>query len=758
MIKIILSFFIFLSWLNSQPADLSPLIHPPIMSPVPDGVKQEIPPELGNKKLAAMGVLDVTAAPFFADSTGKKDSTRALQQAIDTARDAQMICYFPPGKYTVSDTLLCVHGIHLRSHKKAAIQFKNMPVVLQGASHWNGQKTDRPKIILAPRSAGFSDPAGRKYVIEYRIYNIKNKFEVDTNQSAWSMLMRDMIINLDLEIGEGNPGAVGVLMRSVEGAAIQDFSIDATHGFIGIEGSAANGGSWANIKITGGVIGLDMSGWSAPTPTMEGITLIDQQTPILIACRGSLAAAGLDIRTKSKGPLIVQKNASAPFDSTMNIIDSRIVCESPGTVVFGKPVRSIYLNNVFVYNAGEIVSETLPGKSQAWIKISEFALGNEVKSGENIFTAPVYINSEKRASFPPAVSAAEPPADLCSRHLWNENFPLWDHPSAVNIKNPPYNAKGNSMSDDTAAIQKAVDENEMILIPKGYFRVSKTIKLKPNSKLIGIAHFFSVLTVRDPAGHFGNEASPQPVIETADDKNAETFLSFVYLMVPEELPASSECKNHPVYALKWMCGKKSVFRNVLVEPERIYGFIGSKEHKSAVFHHPQVLISGNGGGKWYNYHTSHGWKEETPESLCIKIENTSEPLFFYNFEPQISLAKALAEIKNSRNITFLGCKTELTGTFMRVNNSENIRIFGHGGVGTGDKDKPLYVFEDTENFIITTISEQININPDKAFYGNQYFMRNFSIYSPLAEIRKGKLLEIPSAERPVMYKRGNPSD
>jgi hypothetical protein len=624
-----------------------------------------------------------------------------------------------------------------------------------GASHQDGKQTARPRILLTPQSPGFNDAAQRKYVIEYRINKITDKRNVDLNASAWSMLMRDMIVNLDIVIGEDNPGAVGVLMRSVEGAAIQDCTIDATHGLIGIEGSAANGGSWTKVTVIGGKIGLDMSGWSAPTPTMAGITLIGQETAIVSRCRGSLAVAGLSIVSRSPGPLIVQQAAGAPFDSTINIIDSSIVCENPA-VVLSSPVRSVYLHNVYVSNASEIIAGVLPGKIGAWVKINDYAFGVDVDAGGNKFSAPVYLNGEKQGKVLSSVAVGErPPPDLCTQHGWGDDFPLWDNPAAVNIKAAPYNAVGDSFADDTAAVQKAIDEHDMVLIPKGYFRITKTIRLRPATKLIGVAPYISVLMVRDTDGAFGDDEDPKPMVETADAKDARCAISFIYLMVPEEIPISSKCKYLPVYALRWMSGRNSILRNVLVEPARIYGFIGSTEHRSAVFKHPQVVITGNGGGRWYNYHTSHGWKEEDASSLCMLIENTTEPLFFYNFEPQISKADRLVEVRGCRDITFLGCKTELTGTFMRVVDSKRIRILGHGGVGTGDAGKPLFVFENSDDFLITTISEQLNLNNDKPFY-NGFFMRNFSVYSPLAEVRDGQKTEIPSLERPVLYLRGNP--
>ena len=74
--------------------------------------------ELGNSRLAEMGFVDVTAAPFFADPTGKKDTTDALQKAIVFARDHQMVCFLPSGRYLISDTLSCIQYRPMRPDGK----------------------------------------------------------------------------------------------------------------------------------------------------------------------------------------------------------------------------------------------------------------------------------------------------------------------------------------------------------------------------------------------------------------------------------------------------------------------------------------------------------------------------------------------------------------------------------------------------------------------------------------------------------------
>lgn len=73
-----------------------PYIHPLVREPVGGGLVLTVPAELGNQELAELGFVDITAAPFLADPQGKKDSTQAIQQAVNFARDHQMAAFFPP--------------------------------------------------------------------------------------------------------------------------------------------------------------------------------------------------------------------------------------------------------------------------------------------------------------------------------------------------------------------------------------------------------------------------------------------------------------------------------------------------------------------------------------------------------------------------------------------------------------------------------------------------------------------------------------
>ena len=46
--------------------------------------------------------------------------------------------------------------------------------------------------------------------------------------------------------------------------------------------------------------------------------------------------------------------------------------------------------------------------------------------------------------------------------------------------------KGESSTDDTAALQTAIDQHPVLFFPSGTYRVSGSLKLKPDTVLIGL--------------------------------------------------------------------------------------------------------------------------------------------------------------------------------------------------------------------------------------------------------------------------------
>lgn len=161
----------------------------------------------------------------------------------------QMVCFFPSGVYTISDTLSCVQGYYRRQHGKNSAA-PNFPCVLVGSQTTRRapkgrEGKARPTIVLAPRSPGFGNPEKPKYLVHFWARSIDNP-----NQPQPNICFNQMFIGIDVTIGRDNPGATGIRLRGAQGSGVQDCRIDATHGLVGLEGGCGSGGSHAGITIT----------------------------------------------------------------------------------------------------------------------------------------------------------------------------------------------------------------------------------------------------------------------------------------------------------------------------------------------------------------------------------------------------------------------------------------------------------------------------------------------------------------------------
>ena len=117
-------------------------------------------------RLLELGLLDVTKAPYRADPTGTADCTKAIQQAVNDARDRGLVCFFPGGTYLLSDTISCeqvVRKLDRPKHVDGGTQHYwpvHRPMILLGST-----KGKRPVLKLAANAKGFDDPLHPKNLI-----------------------------------------------------------------------------------------------------------------------------------------------------------------------------------------------------------------------------------------------------------------------------------------------------------------------------------------------------------------------------------------------------------------------------------------------------------------------------------------------------------------------------------------------------------------------------------------------------------------
>jgi hypothetical protein len=757
---------------NLNSIDLNPYlphIYSNISKPVPDMLDFEIAQRFIGDAMRNLGILDVTKSPFLVDHTGNQDVTVALQEAINFARDHQLLCYLPAGIYCISDTLECVQGYYLRANYSLGHTYP-YPVLISGST---ADPQKRTVLLLTPRSAGFNDPENRKMVVAYRAmpkpWNTEPQGNNTIEGSQANICYNNYFGNIDIVIGEGNPGAVGIRMRAAEGSMIENVTIDATHGLAGMQGLAGSGGSHHNLTFIGGRYGLDVRGYSPqytlgqsgsqPSPCVAAAVFRGQtEAAVVSRTRGPLVGVGWDIELTGNVPAFkVLESDGMQLNGTLALVDSKIHCRNrkPGHAII-ESRRSFLLTDVYVKGADRLFEEEGIVSPESWTHIQMLArrVGPDPKVHGRTFSEAIYFNREaigdqlkRLVSLP---SGASPPLDLLSKHTWDHSFPRWDavDQSIANVKDAPYGAIGDGIADDTLALQRAIDENECVFLPKGLYNITATLKLRASTKLFGIAKNLSAIVIQDPSCLLNGTQDAVPLVETADIRNADTVIA--HLGIISNLAAvdkGREFCGH--YALKWQSGGKSIFKNVLLW-NKTYGphqKSGGRPVKDTM-----VRICGNGGGRFYTFswELSEGFAWDTS---ILSIEGVKGPLCFYHLHAQHGTGRLQVKIHNSSDIDIFGIKTEGDGKyssnesmatrfitqFLESKNTSHLRIVGYSGLVQARKGGSHMVFENVSPLIVSNFGE--HLNP----------LFPVAEYRPLLDTSPAGSSTLGAFERPILY-------
>ncbi|WP_200906179.1 glycosyl hydrolase family 28-related protein, partial [Limnoraphis robusta] len=114
----------------------------------------------------------------------------------------------------------------------------------------------------------------------------------------------------------------------------------------------------------------------------------------------------------------------------------------------------------------------------------------------------------------------------------DSNFPQVKFPDdagMVNIKD--YGAKGDGVTDDTAAIQQALAENRVIHFPNGTYLVSDTLQWGDTKRLVlqGESQDKTIIKLKDNLAAFNNSSSPKPLLTTFEGQSTgQAFQNSIY--------------------------------------------------------------------------------------------------------------------------------------------------------------------------------------------------------------------------------------
>lgn len=813
--------------------------------PLPDAPLNPFPGVALDPDLAALGMVSVI--DFGADPTGVADSTAAIQQAVEFGRTFAMVTFFPEGTYTVSGTIkawsLTRVGGEWQDGQIGREDFY-VPVLVGSAAG-----ASRPVIRLAPGTFPDYVPDDRRFVVEFRNFiapsagtftdeNGVERFQYEFPPVPLSAAERERFREntpdhigpefrgIDIEIMENNAGASGLRFPTAETSGVGDVKIRFLgEGHVGFQGPPGGGSATLNMTIVGGRIGLDTtnqnheinafpnSGTGAqPTPVLTGLTLINQtELAVRSQVRGTLVGVGWRIETQLNGPVIMLRHAwyGDPFSSTFALIDSTIEYNTPtpfGNVVIGRygdvedRNRSFSLDNVYVRNAEHVyLADNLPAATFSanpvgWFHVKRLAYERQPRdrSGYELRER-IWLEGALHDTWhfigQPLTDGEAPPGDLISRHLYDGPFPHFEMAGAVNVRD--HGAVGDAVADDTAAFQAALAASvangaNLVFVPRGYFKVTDTLDLHPETKLIGLNRQWSVITTSQADGVFGAATNrsdyPEgiPLVRTADSATADTVIAHLRLAVgfpikthngwwsgggPPDFDQSGaipyEESMVEVYPLQWRSGGTSVVRECMFNPRGEFNFhfslYNEETYEGAIFLNPLIRMKGNAGGRWYGFHF-HGYYPFGPDAALIRIEQNANPVHFYHLHAQHNTALNLIDLVDTRYVSIYGIKTEHHKTLLRSVNSRNLRIFGHGGIATPAPGGQHYLFEDTDDFLISAIGDQVQFGADNS-HGSGWsimYFTNFENYNLFIDRRGGVDTSPPFNERPTLYQRGHP--
>jgi hypothetical protein len=411
---------------------------------------------------------------------GKTDVTAVLQEAINQVKRERNfgILFIPEGKYLISNT-----------------------IYVPGAVRLIGYGKNRPEFILAANSSGYqqevaTDKGKAKYMFWFTGGLVE---EGRPPRDAGAGTFYSAMSNINLRIADGNPHAVALRTHYAQHSFISHVVVYAGKGKASLFDI---GNEMENIAFFGGDYGIYTTKASPGWQVVMVDSYFEGQRVAALRCQES-GLAMVNIQAK---------NVPVVFDIDPNYADrlyvenSRFENVSGAIVVISNENNSnnqITFRNVDCANAPVVAkyrrSNTQTIVSHKTYRIKEYVHGLQMS---NMLALPEYrthLDAEPLAKLPAAMVRDIPAMEPMTQ---------W-----VNLRD--LGAKGDDTTDDTEAIQTAIDKYDVIYVPQGWYRISQTLRMKPNTQLIGLHPFGTQFRLAESTPTFSGFGTPKAMLESS---------------------------------------------------------------------------------------------------------------------------------------------------------------------------------------------------------------------------------------------------
>ena len=411
-------------------------------------------------------VVDVKKAPYFAKGDGKTDDTDALQKALSDVMGLHKVVYLPMGTYLVSKTINW-------SKKNSA-----------GNDAWGKnfvQGQNVAKTIIRLKNATFTDAKNPQSIMWCGGFGSADWFH-------------NYIQDVTFDVGENNPGAIGLQFYSNNSGAVRNcrFIAGEASGLVGLDlGHRDMNGPLLvrNCEIIGFQRGITTAR-AVNGQTFEHITLRGQtqfgfeNEGQNISIRGLVSENSVSA-IQSYGTLclieakLTGRDGAAGQPAIINYNSGRIFLRDITTTGYGRAVGDVVTPDSFA--ARRIQGSDKPGSEGP--NVAEYCS----HMATNPFSTP---------SGSLGLTVKEPP-----------DVPLDDPATWANVDN--FGADPTGLQDASVAIQKAMDSGATTVFLPGFYALKKTVLIRGKvRRVVGVGGWIDYKSEAKPDFRILDGASP----------------------------------------------------------------------------------------------------------------------------------------------------------------------------------------------------------------------------------------------------------
>ncbi len=588
---------------------------------------------------------------------GRADDSAAIQQAIDAAAAGGHggIVFLPSGRYRISRTIFVRTAVRVF-----------------------GVGATRPEIVLGDNAAGFGSGVAAMVSFtgedQYRVGKapVPPRTSVPFDPSifdATSSTFYSALSNVDFRIGAGNAGAVAVRFRVAQHGYIRhaDFHIGS-----GLAGVYQAGNEFEDLKFFGGRYGII----SEKTSPAWQFTLIDsdfdgQRDAAIREHEVDLTLINVAFRNAPVGIEIDRGYSDSLWGKDVrfeNIAQAGVVVSEENSVF-----TQIGFDNAVAANTPTFVrfrdsGKTVAGAGAAY-RVSDFSHGLKLAGigtigdyATDVAMAPLGRLSARRK---PAIRALPPVRD-------------WVDVRSLGVK-------GDDTTDDTVALQRAIDTHRVLYLPMGRYRVTDTLRMRPDSVIIALHPSLTHLYLPDETPAYMGVGSAKALLQSA--KGGDAIVSGLGLWTGGVNPRAT--------ALLWKAGEASEVNDV-----KIQGGGGTVLTKGSPIgfgdprarfdgQYPSIWVTDGGGGTFAAL-----WSPNTLASAGFYVSDTKTPGHVYQLSAEHHY-RAEIVLDHVENWEFLAPQTEqevrdgVNAISTEMRDSRNILFANYHGYRVTRSIKPM---------------------------------------------------------------------